>query len=56
VFVPAKIRQSIIMYRDQIKCDIFAARLNVKLPVGRFLSVRLDILFDAGEDLGIGYY
>ena len=56
VFVPPKIRQSISMYRDQIKRDIFATRFNVKLLVGRFLSVRLDILFDAGEDLGIGYY
>ena len=34
VFVPAKVRQSISMYRDQIKRDIFAARLNVKLLVG----------------------
>src|SRR5215831_2063109 len=56
VFVPAKIRQSIIMYRDQIKGDIFATRLNVKLLVGRFLSVRVDILFDAGVDLGFAYY
>lgn len=56
VFVLAKIRQSITMYRNQIKRDIFATKLKVKLLVGRFLSVRVDILFYAGEDFVIAHY
>jgi hypothetical protein len=56
VLVPAKIRQSITMYRDQIKRDIFAARVNMELLVGRFLGLRVDILFNAGENLGFAHY
>jgi hypothetical protein len=44
------------MYRDQIKRDIFDTKLNVKLLVGRFLSVRVDILFNASNDLGFTHY
>jgi hypothetical protein len=44
------------MYRNQIKRDIFATKLKVKLLVGRFLSVRIDILFNASEDFGIVHF
>jgi hypothetical protein len=56
VFVLGKILQSITMYRNQIKRDIFATKLNVKHLVGRFLSVRVDVLFNAGEDFVITHY
>ena len=41
---------------DQIKLDVFATRSDVKLLVGRFLGVCVDILSNAAEDLGIADY
>ncbi len=56
IFVSAEVRPLIIMDFDQIKRDLFATRSDVKLLVGRFLGVRVDILSNAAKDLRVGNY